>query len=415
MAQPNLPPPLSLPALHFGAALAWLLLAAGLLPFVAPRLAHGLVFDPIVIAFVHVTMLGAMLTAVFGTLTQFLPGGLGVPIKNLKASYLGFWLLQLGIAALVTGFWTWRGAYQGIGWLLTTSGLVCHSINTLRVRHSTNAPQTAQFVIAAHIALMVAIVLAALRISETLGWWHINRLYLLASHALLAAVGFGTLMTMGVGSRMLPMFLAAPGDDRRWLSVQLSLTGIGLLLFVSGAILSKTVIMRLGGYTLTAAGLTAVLIVGKWLSRKRRPFDAALRLIAVAAGALAAAEVLWLLVVTFYPLSLHRWAAAFLMLLLGWLITLIFGVMSRVLPNLTYVNLVSESPRIKSAGSATNLLVPFLLNAAAIAATIGLPVLVVGIWNQSSSIALVGSVFWAISVIAIAANYTRLLIMGLAR
>lgn len=407
--RPNLPPPLSLPALHFGAAIVWLAIGASILPSIVAKLAAGSVFDPHIIAFVHMIMLGAMVTAVFGTLTQFLPGGLGVGLASIRSSYLGFWLLQAGILVLIPGFWYWNGIAQGAGWVLIVAGLLAHCVNTLRVRFSTSAPQTAQFVLIAHASLALGIIIAAARIGETLGLWHLNRLYLLAAHALLGAVGFGTLMTVGVGSRMLPMFLAAQGNDRKLLSVQLWLFAIGLAAFVAGAVASSTIAMRAGALLILAGGCLTTTVLTRWVRRSKRALDASLRLISVAIGAFMLALIMGVAVFLFSPLSLHRWAAAFLMLLIGWLVTLILGVMSRILPNLTFVNLASDRPRIRSAGSANRLLSPLLLDTSAAATVAALLLLSTGIWIQNGTTAITGSLVWALAVSATVLNYGQLL------
>lgn len=108
-------PPFRLPAIHFAATLVWLFVAAVLLVRLAPALASGHTFDPPVFALVHVLMLGVVGSSIFGTLQQFVPGGLGVPLRSVRLGYWGFGLLQAGIVLLVGGFWLWRGAAQGLG------------------------------------------------------------------------------------------------------------------------------------------------------------------------------------------------------------------------------------------------------------------------------------------------------------
>ena len=127
-------PPFALPVAHFAAALAWLVVAAVLMPSVAPRLARGAVFDPTVLALVHVFTLGVVATAIFGTLQQFIPVGLGVPLRSARLGWIGLWALQLGVVLLVCGFWWWRGVAQALGWVCVfiALGAVGIRMGTLR-------------------------------------------------------------------------------------------------------------------------------------------------------------------------------------------------------------------------------------------------------------------------------------------
>ena len=103
-----------------------------------------------------------------------------------------------------------------------------------------------------------------------------DRLLLLAAHAQLGAIGFGTLTAIGVGSRMLPTFLHAPGDDQRRLHLQLGLTSAGLLLFLVGAIAGAPRVIRAGSVLLIVAGGFAVALGARWFGRRQRTLDASL-------------------------------------------------------------------------------------------------------------------------------------------
>lgn len=414
---PAMAPPLALPALHFAATLFWLAVAAPVLFVAGPRLARGLVFDPLVIAFVHMMVLGVMGSAIFGTLLQFVPGGLGVPLRSTRLGYWGFGLFETGVLALVAGFWFWHGAMQGIGWTFILAAVGAHSRNTLRARrHSVNGRLVATFVTVAHSALGLGLAIAAARIGETLGWWHVDRLYLLAAHALFGAVGFGTLSAIGVGSRMLPTFLAAPGDDTRLLMAHLWLSSIGLVVFGIGAVLTQTWILRIGALTILASGVLAAWILLTWFRRKQRALDTALRYIASAAIAFGTAVLMGLAIFfTDAQLSLQHWAAALLVLVLGWLSTLVLGVMSKILPHITFLNLAPTRPRLRAKGSPNHLLRNDLQLSAAAGLALGWVLLAIGIWTQHQLMTTAGAAAWALGTLAAVTNYLRLLLTALPR
>ena len=324
-------PPAALPLSHFACSLAWLAVAAIGLPWVAPRVAQGQVFDPAVLALVHTLVLGVVATAISGALLQFVPGGLGVPLKSVRVGWVGLVLHQAGVIVLVSGFVAWRGWAQALGWVLVFGAVGAVSWNVLRVRrHSVHGRQVGLFISVAHSALGVAMAIGAARIGETLGWWHVDRLSLLAAHAMLGAVGFGTLTALGVGSRMIPTFIAAPGDDRRWLNAILALATAGLTLFTTGALGGWWWCSRSGGALLVAAGCTAVALGRRWFNRRTRTLDAAAWHVAVAFAGLGVATVIGTALLVGDPLDLSRWGALLVALVLGWLVTLVIGVMLKI-------------------------------------------------------------------------------------
>ena len=157
-------PPAALPLSHFACSLAWLAVAAIGLPWVAPRVAQGQVFDPAVLALVHTLVLGVVATAISGALLQFVPGGLGVPLKSVRVGWVGLWLHQAGVIVLVSGLATWRGWAQALGWTLVLGAVGAVSWNVLRARrHSVHGRQVGLFISVAHSALGVAMGIGAAR------------------------------------------------------------------------------------------------------------------------------------------------------------------------------------------------------------------------------------------------------------
>lgn len=306
-----------------------------MLPWVAPSLARGDVFAPAVIGLVHVLVLGTVGSAIAGALQQFVPGALGVPLRSVRVGWVGLWLHQSGVLLLVTGMAAWRGWMQGIGWLLVFGGVACVSVNVLRARRrSVHGKQVGLFITVGHSALGLGMAIGAARIGETLGWWHLDRMSLLAAHALLGAAGFGTLTAMGVGSRMIPTFLGAIGDDRRWLDTLLALITAGLVVFTVGALAGWTWATHAGGALLVLGGVMCAAIGVRWFRRRKRPMDETAWHVAMAFLALCVAVMLGARLLVGDPLVLTRWAALLVVLIVGWLVTLTVGVQSKIASHL---------------------------------------------------------------------------------
>jgi hypothetical protein len=178
------------------------------------------------------------------------------------------------------------------------------------------------------------------RIGETLGWWHVDRLSVIASHYHLAALGFASLTVVGVGSRMLPMFLVAHGYPEwplRWIG---SAAGTGMAAFATGQLGKLEPLVWAGALLMAAAALLHLyLVLGYFRTRNRRRLDPGLAHMAAAFCSLGIVVPAGIALLAspggFNP---RGWAAYGLVGLLGWLVLMIVGVYYRILPFLTWLH-----------------------------------------------------------------------------
>lgn len=335
------PPPFRLPGEHFAAALLWLGAGAAGLVLVAPDLARGNLFEPRVLATTHAFTLGVITTSIFGALYQLFPVTMGATVKSVRLGHATFWTLQLGIVLLVAGFWLERGWLEGAGWLalaVALGGLASNLVS--QRRRATQGHIIGRYVAGAHAALGTAMFVAFARIGETLGWWHVNRLSVIASHYHLAALGFASLTVVGVGSRMLPMFLVAHGYPEwplRWIG---PLAGTGMAAFATGQLGKLEPLIWAGALLMAAAGLLHLyLVLGYFRTRSRRRLDPGLAHMAAAFCSLGIVVPVGIALLAspggFNP---RGWAAYGLIGLLGWLVLMIVGVYYRILPFLTWLH-----------------------------------------------------------------------------
>jgi len=342
---PAHPPPLVLPGSHFAAVIAWLVAGAAGLVAVAPALAGGDVFAPRVFAVTHAFTLGVVTTAIFGALYQFFPVALGVTLRSVRVGLIGFGLLLAGTLAIVAGFWTWTPRLQGIGWLLLFSAVGCVAWNLLpQRRRSKQHPMVGRYVSLGHSALGIAMFLGLARIGDAAGWWHLERLGVVAAHYHLAAYGFAGLTAVGVGSRMLPMFLVTDVRGGQWqLRWIAPAAAAGLLLFTVGAPQRLAPMKLLGGLLLLGAGALYLHLVGDYFRRRTvARLDHGLSHVAAAFVLLAAA---WLtgaaLLAGLAPAHDPRWWAAYALVgVTGWLTLFVLGVLYRILPFLLWMHVV---------------------------------------------------------------------------
>jgi hypothetical protein len=334
------PPPFRLPGEHFAAALVWLALGATGLVMVAPALAEGGFLLPHVIAVTHCFTLGWITTSIFGALYQLFPVALGIPARSVRAGHVTFWVLEAGVAALVAGTWWWRPPLLAAGWVLLLLAVGGLAWNLLPQRRQ--APRgrvVGLYVSAGHIALGLAMAVVAARIGAALGWWPLERLGYLAAHAHLAVVGFATLTAVGVGSRVLPMFLLSHGHVDWPLAWIGPAVGAGLTAFSIGELLQVDALVRAGGVAMAAGlALYLFLVTGYFRHRTRRALDPGLAHAATAFGYLALAALLGVALL-FSPGFHPRLIAAYALTgVVGWLSLLVVGVYHKIVPFLTWLH-----------------------------------------------------------------------------
>lgn len=333
-------PPFALPGEHFAAALVWLVLGAAGLVAVAPALAQGGFLLPHVIAVTHCFTLGWITTSIFGALYQLFPVTLGVPARSVRLGHATFWVLEAGIVALVAGTWWWRPALLAAGWLtlfLAVGGLAWNVLP--QRRRAPRGRVIGLYVSAGHVAFGLAMAVVGARIGAELGWWRVERLGYLAAHAHLAVVGFATLTGVGVGSRLLPMFLLSHGHTEWPLGRIGPLIAAGLAAFAVGELFHVGALVFVGGVAMAAGiALYLRLVAGYFTHRARRALDPGLAHVAVAFGYLAVATG-WGLAVLVTPGFHPRLMVGYAIVgIVGWVSLLIVGIYQKIVPFLTWLH-----------------------------------------------------------------------------
>ncbi|HJS46729.1 MAG TPA: hypothetical protein VJ773_01950, partial [Gemmatimonadales bacterium] len=410
------PPPFGVVAEHFWAALAWLGVGAVLLVRAAPHLARGNVLDPAVLAATHAFTLGVLTSTIFGALNQFFPGHLGIAARSIPVARWSGRALQAGTALLVSGFLWWVPALLAAGLALLVAAVYGSAWNLLPQRRKARQGRiVGLYVSAGHVALGTALVLASARIGETVGLWHVDRLAIIGGHLHLGVLGFGTLTAVGVGSRMLPMFLVSPGAPEwplRWIGPA-ALAGIALHLL--GLFLDVGVLARLGGALMaTSVGLLLWLARAWFRRRVRRHLDPALELVRSAFVALAAALGLGLVLLAGGG-GFRTWAAYGVLAIAGWLVPLVLGVMMKILAFLTWLNVAGPRLTRPGAGPTVQDLVSVPIGRAATTSFgVGLALLAGGILAGSVPLATAGAGTWALAALLTLVLHVRMVRSALA-
>jgi hypothetical protein len=333
-------PPRLLPILYFGAAHVALALAFGSAA-VDPRGVSGFFYHPRMLGVVHLVTLGWITASILGSLYVVGPIALRLWIPATWLDYTAFALVFIGLVGMVAHFWI--EDYAGMAWSAGTvgAGIMAVGVHVVRRLGTAALPRA----VSAHIVLAFVNVFGAATMGVLIGFdkvCHFLPGYVLANvfaHAHLAAIGWASMMVVGVAYRLLPMVLPAamPKGPSLWISAALLEAGVvGLfatLLFRSPLVWVFALIV-IGGF---AAFVSQVV----WMLRRPRPRPPLLRRpdpAVLHAGAsfawLAVASVLgvWLTLAAPSPATLRGAMAYGVFGLVGFLAQIVVGMEGRLLP-----------------------------------------------------------------------------------
>ena len=329
--------PMSLPFRYFGAAAAFQLLAWGFLFYSHEDLlsfAGGL--GPVFGA-LHLLTLGVLTMSAIGATLQLLPVATRQPVRTPWAVKLTWWLLVPGTVLFAGGAATYRLEAMGIGAMLAVLALLVYGVllakNLLGAR--------GMKVVVAHgwaaLACLVALAATGLAIvGRYEHGWDIDYAALRQAHLVLAAYGFMGLLAFGLSTFLLPMLAVAAAPSARVTQAVLLLACMGIALGTFGAPLA-------GALAGLAAACTHVFVMERSLrARLRRPAGASYLLVRVSWACLIASLALAAL------MALDRAPASApllfgLLLVPGWLLTFLLGVLQRIVPFLASVHASSAA------------------------------------------------------------------------
>jgi hypothetical protein len=258
------------PLLYLGTAHVSLALAC-LLAALWPRAVAGFFYHSWMVGLVHLVTLGWITFSILGAIYIVGPAALQMPMPARRADYIAYGLAVVGLSGMVSHFWIQR--FDGMAWSAATVAIgvsyvvsrTAHDIRTAGVPTPVKLHITfacINFVIAASMGLLLGFDKA----------YHFLPGYVLSNvyaHAHLAALGWATMMVVGVGYRMLPMALPSRMPAGRSTFVSAVLLEAGVLgLFVS--LLTRSAwTMLFGG--LIVAGLAAFAGHVIWMLRSPAP------------------------------------------------------------------------------------------------------------------------------------------------
>ncbi|MDE2452397.1 MAG: hypothetical protein KGL43_02280 [Burkholderiales bacterium] len=329
--------PMSVPFRFFGAAvvfhfLAWLALLAGADRF--PRFGGGLGWP---LAALHLVTLGVLMMSALGASLQLLPVATRQPVGRPGWPLLIWWLYTPGVALLTLGMGAALPALLGLGALAVAAALALWALllasNLRRTRRAGGMNAVVAHGWAALAALVVMLASALALVGFHLGWPLAGRTAPLALHVVFAAYGTMGLLGWGMSYILVPMFAlaVAPDEHPALASGALAVAALALAALAAFGIAPQALRLAAIAFGSAAAALHLHLMRQALRSGIRQQLGRSMTLVRLGWVGLGASLVAALAMVLDAPGA--GWPGLFVLLLVGgWLLTFLLGILQRILP-----------------------------------------------------------------------------------
>lgn len=401
--------PASVPFRYFAAAgvfhvAAWLALftASDIVAWQAGGLGAGL-------AALHLFTLGVLVTTAIGASLQLLPIATRQPVVSVRAAKGAWWLLVPGVAAFAGGVGTGNlglaaaGAAGVVGALAIYGWLLWSNLRRAKGMKLVVAHGWAALGALAGLALTGASLLAHYRTGFLPDFRGAAIL-----HLTLAAYGFLGMLALGLSDLLVPMLAMSPAPGRSgsaWvLGIGAGALVLATLLVFGGAPRASLALPALAGAGATAAhGLRLAAVLRR---RHQRSHVRWLWLLGASWVMLPASLMAAAALALDAPLP-HLPALFALLLVPGWLLTLLLGILQRIAPFLASVH---AAARVKPAPTPSSLTAERPLDAHAACHLAALALLAAGILADAPALIAAGALAGAAGAAAFAAFLGTLLV-----
>jgi hypothetical protein len=355
--------PYHIPMRFFFAAALFQVLAWALLAAASGEATSFIGGSGLPLAALHAMTLGVLAMTVIGASLQLLSVATGVALDSLFPCRLASWLFIPGTAILVAGMAAGDHLGMALGGLLAIAGLAAWSIVLIEIlRRAPGLRVTVRHCWWALAALALLAAIGAVLIIDlehgVLGGELPGHGQLAALHAILGGFGFIGLLAMGFSYILVPMFALSAAPDEKAANTALGLVLGAIALGIAGALTDQsgstaTLLAAAAALLgLIGAALYIRLMLGALRSGMKKRLGLSFVLVRAAWALLPLAVLLGGLA----GAGIDGWNMPTLfgfVLIFGWLLTFVGGILQRVLPFLTSMhahNLGQRPPRLSEMG-----------------------------------------------------------------
>lgn len=329
--------PFSLPASHFAAGLFFFAAAAVLLPFAVIDLTAGRFLAGKVVALVHLYTLGWLTISIMGALCQLFPVVLDAPLRWPRLGYVTVAIFVPGLLLFVCGLLGHGTLLVVIGASLFILALLTFLINAIATLKRAQKRDVTWWALSFALCFLAATLTFGGALAGNLHWSFLSdrRLAVLTLHMHVAIAGWVGLVAMGVGHRLLPMFMLSHGANERWLKLGIALTASGCMLLTLLHSFMTRALFTVATSLLAAGAVLLFVQVGSYISHRHRPqLDAGMRLAVSGMALLLIAVLLGLYLLIAQPS--FRLVVAYGIALVGSFVLFVAGHYYKILPFLVW-------------------------------------------------------------------------------
>lgn len=234
-------------------------------------------YTPEAVAVTHLLVLGWLCSVVMGAVYQLVPVALETRLYSERLARWQFAFHFVGFSGMVFMFQNWNMRWVGCFGTVLTVGVALFVYNIARTLG--RVPQwnaIATGVASALAWLLLTITAGLLLVAGQRGWAPVLRLNPIAAmnaHAHLGAVGFFTLLIVGVSYKLVPMFTLSEVQNHRRATWSVTLLNIGLAGLFAGILLQKPWKLAFALAVLAALAFYGWELRAILRARKRRTLD----------------------------------------------------------------------------------------------------------------------------------------------
>ncbi len=330
------------PLLYLGFAHACLATAFALAAW-SPATIGGFYYHPRLIAVVHLVTLGWVSSSILGALYLVAPLTFRVALPGSWRDVTAFAAWAIAVSGVAAHFWL--ETLAGVAWagMLALAAMAFVTGRVLRRLPRAPVPIEARLPVMCAIVNMLGAALLgiALGFNKSRGFLPVSQLDAVIAHAHLAGLGWGAMMVMGAGYRMLPMMLPAAPPLGAGPIAATVITEIGVWMLVAARLTAAGPRVSAAAAIACALGIALYLVQVLRMLRHRRPPPTAQprpdpgvvhALAAMVWLTLATAIGVWLAIAPASEATLAGALAYGVIALVGFLAQMVAGVAARLIP-----------------------------------------------------------------------------------
>ena len=375
-------------------------------------------FHPKTLAITHIMALGWGTMMILGASHQLVPVLIEGRLYSIKLAYSSFVLAAVGIPLLVYGFYFFNMRWPAQwGAILINAAILAYLSNlAFSVAKSKKENVHAVFVLTAALWLLLTTLVGLLQVcnfSDTI--LPNDSLHYLPLHAHIGMIGWFLLLVMGVGSRLIPMFLISKYSNTKLLWVIYALINGGLLTFIIFFLyFPKTSFY----FIPVAAILFAIALFGYYCyssfkQRIRRQVDEQMKISLLSVIMMLLPVILlfiiigWLLVNTVNTQLVLVYG---FVVFFGWITAMIFGMTFKTLPFIVWNKVYHLQAGLGKTPNPKDLFSSRIFNAMGIAYLLGFVLFIIGIYNADNFILKFATAFLVLAALLYNWNVIKILL-----